>query len=322
MNFETYKTFLSLNGKTEQERAINGIHRDINTLLPGNPSYKTVLLNGEERHLNIVAGSSNMIKNISAMPGEELSVGNHILYCGENYYVTECTKNDGVYAYGEMTQCTDVVNFISPYDGSIQTYPVIVVNTTKFNTGETPNKRLTLPSGQYAMYIPMDEHTIRIDNDFRIMLDKRKDYPSCYRVTYVDTSTYGYGDSLLNIVLLQTELNPERDNIELMIADYYPVKPEQEVAAITFDEGLTVRVGGTGSTITPVLQDGVSTPLKFSFTADKAVLDAVTYETTDTSITFHVKNIRSLIGSYITLTVMDSEGNNESTTLVQLKGLV
>lgn len=321
MSFSAYKTRLTLTGHTGQERAINHLHRDILNLLPDNPSYKTVLLNGEERKLNINSSLDAKIKKVTALPHESLGVGNHIVYCEKDYYVTECSVDDGVYAFGEMTLCNEVLRFISRFDGSIREYPAIITNTTKFNTGETPNKRLTLPSGQYSMLIPKDEHTILIDNEARFLIDKRLDYPSAYRVTYVDTSSYGYDDCLLNVILLQCELNLHTDNIELMIADYHVEEPAGGTIAFE-DSSPFIRVGGTAKRFSPTVSDESLLPLHFEVDVDERIAPYVSYSVDDSSITFTAKNESKIIGSFITLTVSDAENNNSTTTLIQLKGLV
>lgn len=323
MNFNTYQSFLATYGNNGIERRVNKLHYDITTLLPDNPSYKTVLLNGEERKLSINSTLDTNIKNVTAMPHESLGVGNHVIYCEQDYYVTDCSVDDGIYAYGKMERCNDVIHFISPLDQSIQEVPVLVTNTTKFNTGETPNKRLTLPSGQYSMLVPVNEHTILIDNEMRFLIDKRKDFPTAYRVTYVDTSTYGYDDCLLNIVLLQCELNIHRDNIELMIADYFPQEEVIEEQSITLDTTSPfVKIGGSSKIFAPVMTDGIETPLRFSISADSSILPYVSYDTTDTTISIKVANNQKLIGNFITLTITDANGENEFITLIQIKGLI
>lgn len=321
MSISMYQKRLTLTGQTGQERAVNHLHRDIFNLLPDNPSYKKVLLNGDERYLNINSSLDAKIKKVTALPHEPLGVGNHVVYCDKDYYVTECSVDDGVYAFGEMTLCNEVLRFISRYDGSIREYPVIITNTTKFNTGETPNKRLTLPSGQYSMLIPVDEHTILIDNEVRFLIDKRLDYPSAYRVTYVDTSTYGYDDCLLNVILLQCELNTHTDNIELMIADYHVEEPD--VGTITIDDSSPfIRVGGTAKRFSPTVSDESLLPLSFEVSMDDLVAPYVSYSTDESSITFTAKNESKIIGSFITLTVYDADKSNSSVALIQLKGLV
>lgn len=311
---------------TARNRNIAKIHRDIFHLAPDNPSYKTVLINGETRNVIINSTLDTTIKNIAALPGEPLCVGNHVKYCDHDYWVTDASVDDGIYAYGKMTVCTDVVKFISDYDGSIVEYPAILTNSTKFNTGETPNKRLTIPSGQYSMILPIDKHTIRIDNGARFLLDKRLDYPSAYKVTYVDTSTYGYDDGLLNIVLLQCSLDPDVDNVELMIADYYKKYSDVPVASssvISFDyQNPSIKVGGTGTTFTPTISTEAVVPLQFIVDTTDEVRPYLDVKTTGTSITFTVANQPALIGSYVKLQIADNNGENKIGVLLPLKGLI
>ena len=324
MNFDTYKTMLTWDGETGRDRAISKIHRDIYRLAKDNPAYKDVLINGEERKLTIVSTQDPHTKAIKAMPTESLSVGNWVKYCDHDYWVTSCSVDDGIYAYGEMDLCNTTVRFRSVVDGSIQEYPTLVTNTTKFNTGETAYKRLVLGSGQFAMILPINEHTLKIENGWRFLIDRRLDYPSAYRVTYVDPATYGYDDGLLNIVLLQCDYNPDTDNIEEMIADYYPMPTEDSESSTIelYADNLYLRVGGSAKTFTPTITDDITTPLIFSVSMLDEVVSYVSYETTDTSITFQVEDERRLIGNIILLTITDADGGNEYSTNIVLKGLV
>ena len=323
MNFSDYAALLTQQGNTTRERSVNKLLHDIRELAPTSPAYRDVKINGQPRHLIVNSTLDTTIKGIIAMPGEPLCVGNHVKYCEHDYWITDASVDDGIYAYGKMTACTDIVRFISPHDGSIVEYPTILTNATKFNTGETPNKRLTIPSGQFTMLLPIDDHTIKLDNGFRFLLDKRKDSPSAYKLTYVDASTYGYDDGLLNIVLLQCALNRETDNIDLMIADYYNTykKPEDE-PSLYFDDDLFVRAGGSTKTITPHCDDTVSLPLSFDVSTTNEVNKYLTYSVTSTSIQLTVSDNMALIGSFIKVDATDASGQNTTETLIKIKGLI
>ena len=323
MNFSDYTALLTQQGNSTRERSVNKLLHDIRELAPTSPSYRSVEINGKPRNLIVNSTLDTTIKGIIAMPGEPLCVGNHVKYCDHDYWVTDASADDGIYAYGKMTACTDVVRFISPYDGSIVEYPTILTNTTKFNTGETPNKRLTLPSGQFSMLLPIDEHTIKLDNGFRFLLDKRKDFPSAYKLTYVDASTYGYDDGLLNIVLLQCALNRKTDNIELMIADYYNTykKPEDK-PSLYFDDDLFVRAGGSTKTITPHYDDAVVLPLSFDISMTDEIKKYVIYSVFDNYIQLSVSDNMALIGSFVKVSVTDAAGQHKADTLIKIKGLI
>ena len=324
MNLDVYKRLLTIDGYTGRDRAISKIKRDICSLSVDNPAHHHVLINNKKRHVTIASTQDLNVKTIIALPGESLGVGDHVVFAKKDYWITNCSTDDGIYAYGKMQQCTDVVRFISKVDGSIQEYPTILTNTTKFNTGETSAGRLNLVSGQFSMLLPINEHTILIDNEDRFMLDKRKDYPSCYRVTYVDPSTYGYDTGLLNIILLQCDFNPDVDNVELMIADYYKrSKDSSSNSDISFaDSQLYIKVGGSEKTFTPILSEDVVLPLCFTVSMPSEYSRYVSYFSTDTSITFKASNDLRLIGGYIQLSVCDSNGDYQSDVLIALKGLV
>ena len=69
------------------------------------------------------------------------------------------------------------------------------------------------------MYLPNNEETVYIDNDFRLLMDANLVHPTAWKVTQVDTETYAFGThGLLRWTLMEDRLR-NTDDVVNMIAD-------------------------------------------------------------------------------------------------------
>ena len=105
-------------------------------------------------------------------------------------------------------------------------YPVYSTNSTQYGTGEEAKAQVAVGDDQHLIYLPYNEETILLDNNFRFLMDKNREHPTAYRVTRVDPVSFAVGedraeDGLIQWAVIQTQFNEETDNRELMVADYY-----------------------------------------------------------------------------------------------------
>lgn len=163
----------------------------------------------------------------------QILCGIGILHCGQYvringgyWLVSGLPDNNGIYEKALLWKCRYTINIISPLTGEIVHYPVYDINSTQYGTGEWRQLHINIGEDQHLLCLPYNEETVMIDDNFRFLMDKRTDYPTAYRITRVDTTSYGVGselpeDGLLQWSILQTQFNPRTDNRELMIADYW-----------------------------------------------------------------------------------------------------
>ena len=75
------------------------------------------------------------------------------------------------------------------------------------------------------VYLPYNEETILLDDDFRFLMDRNRQNPTAYKITQVDSTSNAVGEDdksgLIRLSLIETQFNAETDSKELMIADYY-----------------------------------------------------------------------------------------------------
>lgn len=145
-----------------------------------------------------------------------------IFHMGEDGYwmCIEAYNAHQMYYQGQAEYCNYVIGFMS--GGRECRYPVVMRNATQYNTGETVRSQLILGNSQYMVYIPCTEESLRMDHGARFLIDRNRERPTAYRLTQIDTTSFAYGDyGYIRWTVTEDQLSPKRDNLELMIADYF-----------------------------------------------------------------------------------------------------
>lgn len=138
---------------------------------------------------------------------------------------------------GTLRFCNHYVKFFSPLTKELIEYPVSILNSTQYGSGETERYddeiHMIIGTTQMLMYITYDKHTILIDNGFRFLVDRNKELPTAYVIKQADTVSYSDADKhgYISFTLYEDTFNPKVDNKELMIADYWsdPVGTGEEL---------------------------------------------------------------------------------------------
>lgn len=157
-----------------------------------------------------------------------LKCGQYVKYDGATWLVCTLPDNNRIYEKAVLWKCKHSIRFLSPLTGEIVCYPVYSTNSTQYGTGEAEKTHVNVGADQHLIYIPYNQETILLDDGFRFIMDKNRIKPSAYRVTRVDPVSYAVGDEreedgLLQWSVLQDQLDLARDNVELMIADYFHI---------------------------------------------------------------------------------------------------
>lgn len=156
-----------------------------------------------------------------------LKCGQYVKYDGAFWLVSALPDNNRIYEKAVLWKCKHTIRFISPLTGEIVDYPVFSTNSTQYGTGEAEKTHMNVGEDQHLVYLPFNQETILLDDNFRFIMDKNRIKPSVYRITRVDPVSYAVGeehedDGLIQWSVLQDQLNTATDNIEQMVADYYP----------------------------------------------------------------------------------------------------
>lgn len=167
--------------------------------------------------------------NIQTLIHEPFYMGDVIPWPQHGYWMClESNNLHGIQWEGTLRFCNYYVKFFSPLTKKLVQYPVSILNSTQYGSGETERYddeiHMIVGTTQFLMYITYDEHTVLIDNGFRLLVDRNQEVPTAYMVkqsdtvSYSDAAEHGY----IAFTLYEDQFNPKTDNKELMIADYWP----------------------------------------------------------------------------------------------------
>jgi len=165
--------------------------------------------------------------NIQTMIDEPFYMGDVIPWPDHGYWL--CVNSNNLHRIqweGTLTFCNYTVKFFSPLTNEIVEYPVSLINSTQYGSGETERYddkiHMIIGTSQMIMYISFDEHTRLIDSGFRFLIDRNLENPTAFEVKQADMVSYSdSGDKgYIHLTVAESPFDPKRDNKELMIADY------------------------------------------------------------------------------------------------------
>ena len=137
---------------------------------------------------------------------------------------------------------------------------------------------ISVSNREYKIQIPYDSETQLLDLDRRFLLEKIDGQPKAYICTSVDVNTDRYEDGMngfITLNLTENHYNAEKDNAELMIADYLPpvatepqsISWDPDMKTITQGCATVFRISLGGDTIvTPTWTVELPTGLESLFT--------------------------------------------------------
>ena len=298
-------------GCTRRERNINKAQSDFLKLEKDSPSFKDVLIDGVARNLIIYAATMQHKKNICSVPGERFDVGNIVTYNDAKFIILRADADDDVYTRGYMERCNWLLKW-QDETGEIISCDCEILTASQYNSGEYANKTVTIGSNQFAIYLPLNEDTIKLKADKRFFIDNNTTEPIPYRLTRVDTvSSSYYGVGCVSLIVTQDQFNEDTDNVELGICDYKipEVVPVSDIK-ITYAGDPVIRCGGTAKTFT------ASEDVTFSFEVVAGAENIILTQTDDDKCMLKCLNKVEMIGTTIKLKF--TNGTDESYIYVDI----
>lgn len=277
--------------------------------------------------------NSTVVRQILCNIGT-LKCGQYIK-CEDAYWlVSSLPDNNRIYEKAVLWKCKHSIRFMSPLTGEIVEYPVYSKNSTQYGTGIAEKTQMDVGEDQHLIYIPYNEETIMIENDFRFLMDKNRVSPSAYRITRVDPVSYAVGDEKLNDGLiewaaLQTQFNEATDNKDLMIADYYG-KNVDDNSKIPGDGGTLLLTDEDGDnmlalgetkqiTISCLSQNGEEIK-NFSYQLEYDLADgaATVLSESENAVALQASNDRRFVGANILIRATSAEIGSEATIRIKI----
>lgn len=252
--FGEYQARVNQRGTTDRERTLYYEKQHLKSLAVNSLSCKACKVNGVDQSLIIDDGTLPYYKDVKSLPDEYFDAGDYVEWADAMWLMVSCDWDKEVYTYGKMQQCNYVLKWQNTDAEIIERWSV-VLSASKYNNGEKYNNVIVVGSNQLMVYLPIDEETLKLKSDKRLMVDFNTESPKCYDITRVDTVTMGYdgtaeprydGKGCILLVLTETEINPDVDRVDLMLCDYINPNdiPHPSPINITFAGLPQLRIGG------------------------------------------------------------------------------
>jgi len=324
-DFDSYKARVQFRGATQRDRTLYQEKRNLKINAINSLSCKDCLVNGVPQKLVIDDGTLPYYKEVKSLPDEYFNAGDLVEWTGAMWLIVSCDWDKEVYTYGKMQQCNYLLKWQNADADVIERWSV-VLSASKYNNGEKYNNVIVVGSNQLMVYLPIDEETLKLRSDKRLMIDFNTELPKCYDITRVDTVTMGYdgtaeprydGKGCILLVLTETEINPDVDRIDLMLCDYVNPNdiPHPSPINITYSGAPSIRIGGR-KTFTAETENEVVFSL-----VNSALLDGkLTMEQTGNKCVVKCANDSALVGATFKVEVVGDGQRSE--LLVDVIGAV
>jgi len=253
--FCEYQARVNQRGTTDRERTLYYEKQHLKSLAVNSLSCKSCKVNGVDQSLIIDDGTLPYYKDVKSLPDEYFDAGDYVEWADAMWLIVSCDWDKEVYTYGKMQQCNYVLKWQNTEADIIERWSV-VLSASKYNNGEKYNNVIVVGSNQLMVYLPIDEETLKLKSDKRLMVDFNIESPKCYDITRVDTVTMGYdgtaeprydGKGCILLVLTETEINPDVDRVDLMLCDYVnpsDVPQPTSPILISYAGSPSIRIGG------------------------------------------------------------------------------
>lgn len=229
---DRYTARMTAYGNTQRERLVNRLKRDIVVKVPDNPSYKKILLNGEETYLVIDSGTQTYYKKFKSMPQQEIYAGDVVEWANSHWLVVDCDFDDEIYRDGTLNQCNWLLKWQNEVGKIIERWAV-VLNASKYNAGVYGNHTITLGTDQIIVRVPVDSETLKLKKSMakKFFIDYSTENPTTYELTGT-ANVIGTYDShgVTDWIFSERAYNATEDDLKYGVCNYHsptaPSKPD------------------------------------------------------------------------------------------------
>ena len=216
-------------GGTPRDHAIHNIRQRAAVQLRHNPSFHTLLINGETREMAVLSYAKKFnVKKLCALPGEHITHGG-LVYWKDNYWiVTQVDADDTAYESGLMQQCNYKLRWYDSQGCLIEKW-CIVEDGTKYLQGLYHFEMMELGVARIAVTVAKDDDTKALRRGDRFVIaDPDADEKLSYRITKPNTLFNIFeGKGIYRYIMTETVVEGEdntmdsiaRDNPALYAAD-------------------------------------------------------------------------------------------------------
>lgn len=216
-----------------------------------------VLLNNSPFKLMIIKDSEGnpFKKKIKSKNSTPFNLGDYIEWNNQIWLITMVDSDDKTWHRGYMYLCTIPLRWQNSRGEIVERY-ACSEDSANSSDGVSGNSNINIGDNQYNLIIPIDEETKHLMRDMRFPIDfedseKPDTYKLTNRIVKVNDMRYFGRGGLLNIALVYTPFNPEKDKRvsmsngqEVWVCDYVENISEDTVIA----GSLKAIISGNGRT--------------------------------------------------------------------------
>lgn len=244
---DKYTKINSMYGESVREQRINDTIRKLKSSFKDSPSYSKVLMSVPSMDINDayeidaqIVDSSDVRdeKKLTTFIENSLSSGNYIKWIDKYWLVTHFDPLGDIYKRGIMHRCYTTLRW-QDKEGVVREAWFSRKTDVSPNFGVDDRKvTIVMPDERRQIVVQSNQHTQRFNKTQRFILDGR-----AWKIITLDD----IADGIINIVLQEDQINPDVDNEELRIADYYKINYDlklitQDNISIKFDQSYQLEV--------------------------------------------------------------------------------
>lgn len=256
--WELYDKLITADGETMQERSITRAKRDYVFGGRSSLSKKKVVINDEQREILIISSKSIHTKTILSMPDEPFFEGDYVIWQNRYWLISDIDMENEIQYRGSMMECNRTLRWQNA-NGEIVERRCATSEKATNTQGISSNEKIDSVKTNYTLYLPLDEETMKVRRYQRFIMDVDLEDPNTYVVTNRNVISSVYDPDkkhgVIMLVLSQDERSQDKDNLDLIIADYKE-PPENIVGAnceIQYEgNNSSIKAGGGYKTYTAV----------------------------------------------------------------------
>jgi hypothetical protein len=195
-----------------------------------------------------------------------LKAGQYVEYKGRYWLIVSLPDDNKMYEKAIMMCCNHYLHWIND-NGEIIGRHCIVEDGTKYSVGEKSNNvtNIILGDTRINLRIPRDDETLQFKNGKRFLISNTSNNPTAYKLTIFDDVTDYFGSNgIINLICVETRFNPQTDNVDLMIADYYNPESDISLELLNYDINSPVHIKTNERVWLDILAINNGQPVKYN----------------------------------------------------------
>lgn len=318
--YQTYRTYLQLNGSDQRERAVRSSRDDLLKHAVNSPDYQPdAKRNGVVQPMLFTRGGEEHSYNIICMPGDDLYAGDEIEVFGQHWLVMEARADMTTHKTGKMTQCNQLFRFQNFTPDVVEYWGIL--DQSGYSSTVTGTNQMKQSEEQLTIYFPYNDDTAKIFVDKRLATHvgyekNGRQVLATVKITSTSprSNSYNMEDHLLTLKAIRDVYSESADNLDLMICDYIPpdhdpLYPSEPTLYCDVIGKPTVMLNRT-RTLSPVFYqaDGVTEDTSITARWTYPEVEGVEMQVEGNQLKIKAGGSSSLIGSVFTVVLDDDAG--------------